>query len=56
MHDQPLEDRCDFVTLEEDCEVESFVEYIKFMYCTFDPNDQWVAILMSVSFSHFYRT
>ena len=31
-----------------DCDVESFIEYISFLYCTFDPSDQWIAILISI--------
>jgi len=40
--------QCDFVNRTHDCEVESFIEYISFMYCTFHPDDQWIAILISI--------
>ena len=45
----PLEEQCYFVNVTQDCEVESMIKYVNFLYCSFDPNDHWVAILISVS-------
>ena len=48
VHSVPQDLQCDFVYKTHDCDVESFIEYISFIYCTFDPNDQWIAILISI--------
>lgn len=49
MNYEPVELRCDFVSQNKDCEVESFIDYVRFLYCTMDSDLHWVGILISVS-------
>lgn len=49
VHYVPLNQSCQFVKDNPDCSVESFIEYINFLYCIFEPTDQWIAITISVS-------
>lgn len=47
----PPSERCDFINRTKDCDVDSFIDYVSFMYCAFEPVDQPIAITISVSVS-----
>ena len=51
VHSYRPEERCWFVNRTHDCEVDSMIKYVNFLYCSFDPGDTWLAIFISVSAS-----
>lgn len=40
--------QCAFIQQTPDCEVESLIDYVSFIFCSFDQSDQWIAVVISI--------